>query len=449
MRNVGKIKFKALGNKLFFNVKSFLFTLVIIILLCPFGSFASDGNGEAVREYVKAERAAGRIPNLKRFSEEISSNLSHLDLSDVDLSDTLLVGGDFTECDLRRANLTNAHIAFADFVRADIRNADFSGVNLDRCSFEYADLRGVKGFGSDSSGLREGVKARGANLSGVDLRGAILRLVDLQGADLSKADMTDAILDEVNLHGANITDVICKDTLAINAEMSEDQRDYLSQRGAIAKGQDLENRVANGVNFSGKDWMNIDVSNLNLKGALLNNVRFSYANLSGTQLQEAQLDGAKFAFTIFEGIDLSGSKLRNCELGWYQKFSKAKLCKADFTGSTSFFCKFIDSDLSEANFSQVDLNHAEFIRCNLSGTNFDGANVKYALFENNSGITDEKLAKLISMAKRWHLDFLDNFGKVVLVLYIMLGICGIFMFFIGTIREIIALIRKKLFVQKS
>jgi uncharacterized protein YjbI with pentapeptide repeats len=339
--------------------------------------------------------------------------------------------------------LTNANITFADFIRADMRNADFTGVILDRCSFEYADLRGVKGFGSDSWG---DVEARGVNLSGVDLRGANLRRLDLRGADLSNADLTDALLDEVDLHGANITNVTCKEALAINADMSEEQRDYLSQRGAIAKGKDLENRVANGVDFSGRDLMNIDVSNLNLKGALLNNAILTYANLSGAQLQGAQLNGAKLSFTTFKGINFSDSTMQNCEIGWYQTFSKAKLCRADFTGSTSSFCKFIDSDLSEANFSEVDLNHAEFIRCNLSDTNFDGANVKYALFENNSGISDEELARLKSKAKRWHLDVLKYFSKVLLVSYIVLGICGFFMFSMAIMREIKAHIQKKYFV---
>lgn len=116
------------------------------------------------------------------------ANLSHIDLSRVDLSGSSLCNADLTGTDLRRADLSGAHLDHSKLHNAYLRGADLSKVELKEADLTDADLRR-------------------AYLHLANLTGAILRRADLSGADLSDARLNDAFLRDADLVGTNLSDI--------------------------------------------------------------------------------------------------------------------------------------------------------------------------------------------------------------------------------------------------
>ena len=109
-------------------------------------------------------------------------------------------------------------------VRADLRGANLGCTNL-----SGADLRGA---------ILEGADLRFANLGCADLSGADLRGADLRGADLRFANLRFANLEGANLSGANLRDANLKGA---------------NLRYAILEGADLRYAILEGANLSNAD----------------------------------------------------------------------------------------------------------------------------------------------------------------------------------------------------
>jgi uncharacterized protein YjbI with pentapeptide repeats len=116
-------------------------------------------------------------------------NLSRANLNNTNLSNTDLQYADLREADLSGANLTSAYVVFAktsgiQLKQSTIKNTNFQGadltnVNLSGMVIESPNLPGVKLNGVNMSNSRIIGFMFGADLSGVDLRGADLK--DLKG----------------------------------------------------------------------------------------------------------------------------------------------------------------------------------------------------------------------------------------------------------------------------
>ena len=92
-------------------------------------------------------------------------------------------------------NLSGADLKEAVLIKAELERADLSGADL-----RYANLRRARLAGANLSGA----KLNHANLPGADLRGCDLRGADLSGANLLLADFTGADLTGANLTNAHI-----------------------------------------------------------------------------------------------------------------------------------------------------------------------------------------------------------------------------------------------------
>lgn len=101
------------------------------------------------------------------------------------------------------ANLNRADL-YGDFIGAYLLGADLRGANLSHAKFSHASLRDV-------------------NLSGANLSHAILHRASLSGADLSGADLSEAQM-PASAQNARFSNVV---------GLSEEQKLYLQQRGAI------------------------------------------------------------------------------------------------------------------------------------------------------------------------------------------------------------------------
>lgn len=187
------------------------------------------------------------------------------------------------------------------YVYADLNEADLQGVVLGGADLRIAHLRRANLFRADLSN---------ANLSGVDLSDANLREANLNHTDLTKA----------NLNGASLTSAFAREA-------------NLNQANLLAA---------------------------NLRSANFRNANFQGANLVVADLEGADLSGANLSTTNFTNADLSGIRLRQADL------SGAKLTRTNLTQSILMEAKFIEADLNGANFSHVSMGNTIFVQANLS-----------------------------------------------------------------------------------
>lgn len=103
--------------------------------------------------------------------------------------------------DLSGADLRNAVLSGADLRAVNLRNADLSSANLRAANLRTADLRGA----NLKSAILWSASLTGSDLRGANLSGADLRSVNFRAADLKETDLTDTDLGEANFRTADLT----------------------------------------------------------------------------------------------------------------------------------------------------------------------------------------------------------------------------------------------------
>ena len=193
--------------------------------------------------------------------------------------------------------------------------------------------------------------------------------VDLSHINLSGANLRGAVLIETNLSGADLTNTVLEDALFCRTIMpygtiKSDSTRILTVQQLLelyAAGErkfpsivicraDLRNKDLRGINLfvpESSDYpvyrsylLNSDLSGANLEGSLLENISFRKSNLSninlsgatllGVDFTEANLRGANFLKADTEGIDftkanLTGAKIAEYSLYWLTTFDNTTL----------------------------------------------------------------------------------------------------------------------------
>jgi hypothetical protein len=130
--------------------------------------------------------------------------------------------------------------------------------------------------------LKHHATCAGVDLSGQDLRGAVLHHADLRGANLERADLRGVVLHHANLRGANLR----------GAKLH-----HLPSHGA-----DVRMGAACSPNCQGADLSYADLSDAELAGADLR-----YANLTGANLTGAELRSANLAYIVLTAAVLTAA----------------------------------------------------------------------------------------------------------------------------------------------
>lgn len=131
------------------------------------------------------------------------SNLRHVRMLEVRLDGASLRGADLTGANLSGATLVNADLRECIAVGADLAGLDLRGALLDRGRFDSADLsrarlsqKQLRGFQAEDSNLQgadlTASSCSFARLRGASLGGARLALLDAEGADLRDVDLRGA-----------------------------------------------------------------------------------------------------------------------------------------------------------------------------------------------------------------------------------------------------------------
>jgi uncharacterized protein YjbI with pentapeptide repeats len=183
---------------------------------------------ELLRERRDDERAYLRYADL-RGADLTGSNLTGADLRDAYLRGAYLRGSDLTGADLRDAYLRDVHLTDADlrdahFTGSDLRDANLTGAHLTDAHLTDAVLTRAR----LARARLTGTDLTRAHLARADLRGADLRSADLTGADLTSADLTGVVLT-----GAVLTDAYLQDANLRYTYLTDAQRDYAKQQGAL------------------------------------------------------------------------------------------------------------------------------------------------------------------------------------------------------------------------
>jgi uncharacterized protein YjbI with pentapeptide repeats len=156
------------------------------------------------------------------------------------------------------------------------------------------------------------------NLSGADVRGALLSEADLSWATLHRANLTAAHLDEANIS---------------MAQLREANLTGANLRGAVLTGANLLGAVLSEANLRRADLRKANLSGTNLGEARLCRADLSWADLSGAdlgwaRLREANLSRASLVTTTLVSTDLASCDLTGCRIhgvsAWRVELDDAK-----------------------------------------------------------------------------------------------------------------------------
>lgn len=164
-------------------------------------------------------------------------------------------------------------------------------------------------------------------------RGLDLTQVDLSGCDMSGFDLRYAILNRVSLYGTSLVDADLSGCSLVCAGL---ERTNLSN--AVLRGAYVHALAAQATNFAGADLSGL----VDATGALLH----------GCDLNDVVLDDAELAGTTFYQCGLSGAHFRSADLHGAM-FNECRMDEADLTGA--------------------QLDDAMVVRSSLRGTILDGA----------------------------------------------------------------------------
>ncbi len=153
----------------------------------------------------------------------MKAKLTRARLRNADLNDAGLEWADARQADLRGAQLDHTRLAGTQLQGANLEGVDLREVvTAESANFEGANLRGINLeesglYGPDGPYRRSkkrylydvpsgGALLMRADLTGANLRYAVLAKCNLEGAILRGADLRDANLEQTNLDGADLTE---------------------------------------------------------------------------------------------------------------------------------------------------------------------------------------------------------------------------------------------------
>lgn len=168
---------------------------------------AADFSGTAVwgRRLLDGADEAKRLLlsefNLSKV-DFYKANLEHAELRGADLSDAKLVHTNLGSANLQQAVLHGAQLWAACFFKTDLRQVKLGRTHLVDIDFSEAVLDGVNFSGQNLTGAKFiNTHLRNADLREANLTGARLKGADLRNADLTGATLTNSLWTEANVAG--------------------------------------------------------------------------------------------------------------------------------------------------------------------------------------------------------------------------------------------------------
>lgn len=221
-------------------------------------------------------------------------------------------GGRAEGLDLSGANLSQSK------GRAELSGLDLRGIILKGADLTAADLRGVN---LSNANIQE-TKLEATLLQEADLRSANLRESRMHGAQLEKADLRGANLYKAMLEGAFLKDANLQEATLAEAYLVRATLREADLRDAFLMGAILANAVLDEAKLQGADLESVDLSeaslwDANLYGADLGGATLRKTNFWGADLQEVDFEEVAFEEVNFRGARLQGAYLYAVDIPSY------------------------------------------------------------------------------------------------------------------------------------
>ena len=268
----------------------------------------------------------------------------------------------------QREDFSTLNFTGADLGGMDLRGADLTGALLDSADLTDADLRGCK--------LGHAVLAH-ANLTGTRLDDATLARAnlgkaDLKGTALAGADLRDAILSEARFDGADLPRACITGATLLRTSFGRvDARGLVGEKLHFL---DVKLSAANfgGATLSASNFITLDLRGVSFAGAALESCTFIECDATKTDFTGANLFNARFVHgCTLDGAQLSGASLkranlRGCSLA-AANLRMAALDGADLSECNLARAKMYQAVAVDARFEVCDLRDAELLAANLMG----------------------------------------------------------------------------------
>jgi uncharacterized protein YjbI with pentapeptide repeats len=344
------------------------------------------------------------------------ADLTGMDLSRFDLSDSNFNGAILRKANLCGANLRNSKFDNADLSFANLRRANLDDSSLDNARLESVELGGASLIKASLKGANlTKATLKGSNFMYADLSGAILvsarfRGAKLQFANLSYANLNRADLIRANLKGANLEHATLRGACLNNAVMKRANLNGVDLRGdadnenivtqiicvkltsATIRNADLSGVLARRTNFneadlSGSNLSSAKLLNTNFESCMMDGVNLSYSDLGGAILTSATLTNSDLSSIILRGASLKGANLKNSNLEG-AKLEGAYLHSVNLQDANLSNCEAHRSNFDGANLQNVNLERAELhgaflYKANLQGANFSNCKAHRANFDSS------------------------------------------------------------------
>ena len=237
------------------------------------------------------------------------------DLSNINLSNSVL-----ERVDLRQVIFKNANLNRIKLVKVDLRGADFSNSSLIDANLAFSNL--------SEANLSQ------TNLLRVNLSQSKLGSALLQKAELMKSNLSEADLNSANLNGANLVLANLRKANLVKASLKDSNLAAANLSDAILDGADL--------------------SSSDLRSAELNLTNLSNANLSSTNFT-----AAKLILIEFVGTNLNGANFRNAIVENIGSIEAADFTNALnlSTNTRTYFCSLASGNVADSgNSTKSTLN---------------------------------------------------------------------------------------------
>lgn len=324
-------------------------------------TFTADGQVAKYRRLADEARAMGTV--VDELEDWVTNEEYYQDWlrTEQEIRDSYLVSAHYQgevpkldpEASARaRDAVLAAYVNNEAFAYKDLGGADLSGLDLRGANFHH--------------GWLESVDFSGSNLEGADFSEAVLARANLSGAQIKGANFRGANLGEANLNG-----VISGGDI----EFSE----------AILQKADLTRADLHGGRFDNADFTEAVFEATNLNSIRAEGLSFLNTNLSGLSLVDSSLKTTAFIECVLDDVDFSDSTLEgttfvNCR-GSQTKFFRAKTTKlvfaqcgpfanGDYRGGSFKSALFRTTPLRECDFSGAVLDGADLSESDLRGAKF-------------------------------------------------------------------------------
>jgi len=336
-------------------------------------------DGQPNKAYCYFKNIDGKIIDAFIIISSLGIYSDNTNLIDVNMSDMDLTGNDFSNTVITNTNLSNTIL-----VGADLSNVVLIGTTLTGADLTGANLAGITIIGNDlTNTILRGVNLTDASLVSVDLSGRDLTNTILRGVDLTDKDLTGTILRGADLSNSILTDVNLSDK---------------DLTGTILRGVDLTDKDLTGTILRGADLTDANLAGQDISDHDLTDVILTGADLSNSLLPDNGLSEKNFQRTIFNMVDLSGKDLTKSIFECVTDFSyyylklvsancinfvdtnleNTNLTNANFVNTDLTMIKnksLAGADLSAASFAYSDLSGVNLYDVSLLQTNFAGTNL--------------------------------------------------------------------------